>query len=109
MFDWETELRQEFDGEDGSFLITLRCGLKWDEEAYDRLVQLMKRCIADLEGMEEIPRWIANGFWFTDSFVMSWTSHPDFPREQDQAYYDDAWSEISCLAHALFVDDRAGL
>lgn len=32
-------LQQEFDGEDGSFLIQLRCNFYWDKLALERLVK----------------------------------------------------------------------
>ncbi|WP_344978752.1 hypothetical protein [Streptosporangium fragile] len=40
-------LRREFDAEDGSFLVQLRCDLQWDRQAFSRLEQAMRRVCAE--------------------------------------------------------------
>ncbi len=95
-------LRDEFAAEDGSFLIQLRCGLKWDRAAFLRLVTAMDQCCADLEGAEQVERWVADGFWYVSWFVQSWATHENFPREFPEKYYQDAFRLLFDLASYFF-------
>jgi hypothetical protein len=98
-------LRSEFDAEEGSFLLKLRCELAWDREAFSRLVGAMEQCAAAYEGREKIERWIAHGFWYVEHFVPEWTSQENFPRPDDQEYYQKACRRLSDLAYWLFFGE----
>lgn len=98
-------LRHEF--EDGAFLLQLRCDLRWDRDAFRRLVEAMEDYLQSEHDPDMIPRWIAFGFWHLDWFVKQWSSHPHFPREHPQAYYEAAWEHLNGLAFQLFLEDPA--
>jgi hypothetical protein len=98
-------LRREFAAGEGSFLLKLRCELEWDRDAFSRLVGAMERCAVAHEGRQEIERWVVNGFWYLERFVPEWTSHPDFPRLDDQGYYQEACRRLSDLAYWLFFGE----
>ncbi len=97
----EEILKREFDGEDGTFLIIARCELVWDWEAFKKLTRAMYDVAEKANNQNSIETWIANGFWFCDTWIRDWTSHPDFPRPEKQAY-EDAIELIHDLAYFLF-------
>jgi hypothetical protein len=105
MSDYKPTLRREFDAEEGTFLLRLRCDLEWDKEAFSRLVRAMEQCAVDHAGRESIERWIANGFWYTDRFVPEWSSHPGFPRPHGEWYYEAAYERLHALAYWLFFGE----
>lgn len=100
--DYESILRAEFDAEDGSFLIQLRCDLTWDRAAFSRLVAAMEACAGQHEGCSTLPRWIAEGFWYCSHFIADWSSHPSFPREHPPEYYEAAYERLHDLAFWFF-------
>ncbi len=102
---WEPTLRQEFDAHEGSFLLQLRSDRRWDGPAFSRLIEAMKQCAEAYEGNDSLPRWIAQGFWFLGVFARGTTSHPEFPREFEQPYYDEACDRLDELAHWLFFGE----
>jgi hypothetical protein len=95
-------LRQEFDAEDGSFLIQLRCDLVWDKTAFSRLVDVMHSYVSQTCDEPRVERWIANGFWYLETFVRDWTQHPSFPRVYAAEYYESAYQRLHDLAYWLF-------
>lgn len=98
-----TVLRQEFDGEPGSFLLQLRCNLEWDWTAFNRLTGAMLTYVQANEDAQQLPRWIAEGFWYLQSFVKDWSSHESFPRTHNTEYYQAAYSRLDDLASWLFT------
>jgi hypothetical protein len=98
-------LRHEFDAEDGSFLIQLRCDLEWDKTAFARLVHAMHSYVSRTSDEPKVERWIANGFWYLDMFVRDWTQHPNFPRVYPAEYYESAYRRLRRLAYWLFVGE----
>lgn len=94
-------LQQEFDAEDGSFLIQLRCDFYWDKSAFTRLTQNMYEVAKDLENQPNIPKWVANGFWYVEKFTKEWTNHPNFP-SPDQEYHEDCLELLYFLCDYLF-------
>jgi hypothetical protein len=100
----EQILKSEFDAEDGSFLLIVRCELRWDIEAFRRLTSAMYDMATKLKGSEVIPTWIANGFWYCDTWVRDWTSHRNFPRPQTD-YYDSSLQLLRDLACFLFFGE----
>ena len=101
----EEVLRAEFAAEDGSFLLQLRTDLTWDTAAFDRLTTAMLEVLRTTEYADQIPRWVAEGFWLLDTFVRDWSSHPDFPRPLPVEYYSAAYARLHDLAQWLFVGE----
>jgi tetratricopeptide (TPR) repeat protein len=95
-------LRREFYAEEGSFLIQARVRLEWDWDAFRRLTGAMYDVADEVKGQPSIETWIAEGFWFCDTWIRDHTSHPNFPRPQDDAYRD-ALALLSGLASFLFT------
>jgi hypothetical protein len=105
MEDFKPILRREFNAEEGSFLLQLRCSLVWDKAAFSRLVQAMEKCAVANKGAKKIDRWIAEGFWYLETFVPEWSSHPNFPRPHGDEYYDAAYQRLRDLSYWLFVGE----
>ena len=104
-------LRREFDAEEGSFLFQARVSLKWDWDAFRRLTSAMYHVADEVKGQPSVETWIAQVFWFCDTWIRDWTSHPDFPRPPEDAYRE-ALALLDHLAYFLFMgqspykDDR---
>jgi hypothetical protein len=49
-----------------------------------------------------IETWIAQGFWFCDTWIRDHTSHANFPRPPEEAYRD-ALKLLNNLADFLFT------
>jgi hypothetical protein len=95
-------LRREFDAEEGSFLIQARCHANWDWDAFRRLTSAMYDVADEVRGQPSIETWIAQGFWFCDTWIRAHTSHPNFPRPPEEAY-QDALELLDNLAYFLFT------
>jgi hypothetical protein len=95
-------LKSEFDAEEGSFLIQARVRLKWDWDAFRRMTSAMYDVADEVKGQSSIETWIAEGFWYCDTFIRDWTSHPNFPRPPEEAYRN-ALELLSNLASLLFT------
>src|SRR2546423_2120934 len=106
MNDYEPILRREFNAEEGSFLLQLRCSLVWDKTAFARLVIEMEKCAVAHEGQDVIARWIAEGFWYLETFVPEHSRHPAFPRPHGETYYESAYERLRDLSYWLFVGER---
>ena len=100
----EKILKSEFDGEDGSFLLIARCELRWDKVAFRHMTNAMYDVAIKFKDKTKIDQWVANGFWFCDTWVREWTSHPDFPKPGKE-YYEDSIELLHDLAYLLFVGD----
>ncbi|MFE7591615.1 hypothetical protein ACFU6K_19625 [Kitasatospora sp. NPDC057512] len=94
-------LRQEFDAEEGSFLLRLRGELEWDRAAFTRLERARAAC-KQLQEEQKLDRWIAEGFYELATWVPSWTSHPNFPRPVPDSYYEDCIERLGDLADWFF-------
>jgi hypothetical protein len=62
----------------------------------------MKDCAEAHEGVESLPRWIAEGFWYLATSVRDWSSHANFPRTFEASYYASAYQRLDDLAYWLF-------
>ncbi|HVE57025.1 MAG TPA: hypothetical protein VNB22_09365 [Pyrinomonadaceae bacterium] len=89
-------LKNEFEAEEGSFLINLR-GMDWNKNAFIRLVTAMETCCENIAGQEKLERWLAEGFWYVPQFAFDWASHPEFPKRHSAEYYKATY----CLLHEL--------
>jgi hypothetical protein len=97
-------LRCEFDAEEGSFLMQARIRLKWDWDAFRRLTSAMYDVADEVKGQPSIETWIAQGFWFCDTWIRDHTGHHDFPRPPEEAYRD-ALALLDDLAYFLFMGE----
>jgi hypothetical protein len=95
-------LRREYELADGSFLLLLRSGLVWDRVAFTRLERAMREVCAQYEDHDDLPRWMAAGFYEVSHVVAGWTSHPNFPRPQPAHYYQDCLERLGDLADWFF-------
>jgi len=95
-------LKREFDSEKGSFLILLRIELRWDWKAFRTLTHAMYDVADEVKGQPSVETWIAQGFWFCDTWIRDHTSDPNFPRPPE-ASYRDALRLIDDLAFFLFM------
>ena len=100
--DYVDVLKREFEAEEGSFLIELRCDLTWNLDSFSRLTTAMEACCRGNESNEALERWVANGFWYLSWFVAEWTRHPSFPRSHPDEYYQKAYQRLNDLAFWFF-------
>ena len=107
MDEWRDVLWREFMAVQGSFLLQIRCELTWDVDAFDRLVAAMENCRRAKTGDELIERWVAEGFWYLSWFVKDWTTHPNFPRQRVEGYYQAAYEYLDGLALGFFLDESS--
>lgn len=94
--DWRAILEYEFMAGEGSFMLQLRCG-QWDKEAHARLFLAMRECCKSHDGETRIERWIAEGFWWFDFYVM------DKYANSENEYLSNAAVNFSHLAYWLFT------
>ncbi|MFG3711819.1 hypothetical protein [Micromonospora sp. NPDC047730] len=87
---------------DGSFLLRLRCELVWDRAAFSRLEQAMRVACEQREGHDDLPRWMAEGFYEVSHFVAEWTAHSHFPRPEPAQHYQDCLERLRDLADWFF-------
>jgi hypothetical protein len=95
-------LKREFDAEEGSFLLIVRVELRWDWAAFRALTSAMFDVADAAKGGSSVETWIAHGFWFCDTWIRDWTSHPNFPRPES-ARYAEALELVHDLAYLLFL------
>jgi hypothetical protein len=99
------QLRAEFEGEDGCFLLRLRVELHWDRDAFRRLTDSMLHYLQSDRDPERIDRWVAEGFWYLNHFVKDWSSHPNFPKPLPHEYYEAAYERLYDLSYWLFMGE----
>jgi hypothetical protein len=90
-------LRREFGAEEGSFLLQLRCDLRWDKDAFTGLEQAMRRVCAQQQDRDQLDRWLIEGYWYLSEFVPGHTSHADFPRSELPGNYQAAIQRLRDL------------
>ena len=100
--DYLTTLRREFDGEEGSFILQLRCDFNWDKKTFERLAAAKLRYAEAHASDTNLERWVAEGFWFVPLFTRQWTSHPNFQRPQPDECYEAALQRLDDLASYFF-------
>lgn len=102
MEDYLEVLKHEFSAEEGSFLIQLRCNLYWDKTAFAKLTDAMKVCCQVNAANQQLERWLAEGFWYLQTFVRDWSSHPNFRKPYLPEYYEKAYTRLDDLAYWFF-------
>ncbi|MCJ8314224.1 MAG: hypothetical protein HRU38_18905 [Saccharospirillaceae bacterium] len=95
------KLRSEFEAGENSFLIKLRCELSWDWDAFYKCSSLMFDVAIIENKKQSVDMWVAQGFWFMDTWVKDWTSHEKFERPESERY-EKAILMLSELAYLLF-------
>ncbi|WP_418960194.1 hypothetical protein [Streptomyces tritici] len=95
-------LEREFRSEPGSFLLRLRCELVWDRGSFSELERAMRAVCAGMREAEELPRWLAEGYYHVATDVPSWTAHPGFPRPEPAEYYAACIERLTDLADWFF-------
>ena len=81
----------------------MRCEFTWNLDAFSRLTGAMAECCRVREGEDVLDRWEANSFWYLSWFVKQWTTHPNFPREWSNEYYERAYRRLEDLAFWYFM------
>ena len=102
--DYYKTLKNEFDGEEGSFILTLRCELQWDWSAFYRLTESMYFVATASAQKDQVNKQIANGFWFIDTWVKDYTMHENFPRPENEKYIE-ALELIHDLSYYFFFGE----
>src|SRR6185312_7056217 len=117
--EWYSILQHEFNANEGSFLLQLRCDLVWDRAAFTRLTGAMLDCCKVYDTTKDppttafpgspyydrtVPRWLAEGFWYASTFIRGHTSHPAWREKiaSDLDYYDKAYERLDDLAYWFF-------
>ena len=100
-------LEREFRFEPGSFLLGLRSDLVWDRGAFSKLEKAMRTVCEHLQDAEELPRWLAEGYYHVVTDVPPWTAHPNFPRPEPEEYYNACIERLADLADWFFRGDHA--
>jgi hypothetical protein len=85
-------------------MLSARCNLQWDWTAFRQLTHAMYDVANEIRGQDTIETWIAQGFWYCDTWIRDWTMHPNFPRPDQQAH-EEALELISNLAYFLFFGE----
>ncbi|SBT45424.1 hypothetical protein [Micromonospora auratinigra] len=109
MDDFLPVLRAEFDAEEGSFLLTVRCDLRWDRAAFSRLERAMRAACQAYADRDRLDRWLAEGFFSVATWVRDHTSHPDFPRPLPESYYEACLERLWELADWFFRGEHVYL
>jgi hypothetical protein len=95
-------LRDELEAAPGSFMLQLRCDLRWDAARFRCMTEAMLAYVRARDPEADIPRWVAEGYWYLSWYVKSWSEHPSFPRPLPAEYYNAAYERLSDLAYWLF-------
>lgn len=108
MFEWRAVLKKHFDGQDGSFLLHLREN-KWDRDSFNELIHAMKACCiehCDTEAdSNQLDRWLATGFWDTETYAQMSIAHPSFRLEHSETYYKAAIGLLHELSYWYFMGE----
>jgi hypothetical protein len=96
-------LKHEFDAGEGSFLIQARCHANWDWDAFRRLTSAMYDVADEVRGQPSIETWIAEGFWYCETWIQDWKRHPESSRPPEA--YQDAKLLVHELSYFLFVGE----
>lgn len=102
-FDWQTILKAEYEAQENTFVFQLRCGRGWDKAAYYRLFRAMLECCKAHDGRPQVERWIADLFWWLDSYPRHLVGNGKL-NEDD--YYQNAVVNFNHLTHWLFSGQR---
>ncbi len=99
---WKELLKSELYESSGAFLLKLRCDLKWSRSAFSRLIRAMYMTAFELRDEDKIDRWLTEAFRYCEFFIKDWSSHPNFPKEYSQKYYERCYKTLHDLCSLLF-------
>ncbi len=99
---WYNQLKREFHAQEGSFLLELRCDLRWNSLSFERLIKAMEACCKACAKAPQLERWMAEGFYYLPGFIKDWSAHEAFPKEQSRDYFNRAYEILDELAHWYF-------
>lgn len=102
-WDTLTVLRREFAAEEGTFLLTLRRDMQWDQAAFTRLEKAMRQACVTYAHEQTLERWMADGFYFVATWVPRITSTSRFQRPASTEYYRAAIERIQALGYWFFT------
>ncbi|WP_437071773.1 hypothetical protein [Streptomyces sp. enrichment culture] len=100
-------LQREFGSEPGSFLLGLRIDGVWDRAAFSTLEKAMRTVCERLQDAEELPRWLAEGYYVVATDVPAMTAHPAFPRTEPAGYYAACIERLTDLADWFFRGEHS--
>ncbi len=90
-------IKKEFTVEEDSFFFQLRY-LKWDKEAFSKLVEAMQICCVDMEKEEYLPRWLTRVFYKGGRWTRYMSEREAYSREYPDEYYEKACRRMEDLA-----------
>jgi hypothetical protein len=96
-------LAEEVDSPENVFLLELRPNMNWKKDCFHQLVREMYQCCEKYESKETLEKWIAEGFWYLSTFVKDWTTHPNFPKQHSNDYYEKSYILLEELAFYFFT------
>lgn len=101
------ELLYEFNGEENSFLITIRCDLEWSHAKFIKLLNTMRDYCKQKQSRDPLDKEIAQGFWFVTWFIKDWTSHSGFRNGNkfSDDYYTQSYKFIHDLSYWYFMNE----
>ena len=104
--EWRTTLAHEFKAEDGSFLLTLRIELIWDDAAFQRLTEAMAACCAATSADDHLERWVADGFYYLAIFPRGHTVHAYWTDHPQREAIDRGLERLDELAYWYFTGEQ---
>jgi hypothetical protein len=57
----------------------------------------------ELAGDEQLARWLAEGFWYADSFTTSWTTRESWQGRDDLSEIEAGRERLTALADWFFT------
>ena len=97
-------LEDHLNAKEGSFILDLRCNLKWKNESFKELLYLILEEAQKTRKDNTVSKQTVSGIWFVNDFVRNWTEHENFPKKNPQEYYDKAYK---LLNHFFYYSNRA--
>jgi hypothetical protein len=62
----------------------------------------MRWACEQVQGDQQLDRWMAEGFYYTSWYFRERISYPDFPRPEPEQHYNDCIQRIGDLADWFF-------
>lgn len=98
-------LKDELNGENGSFLLDLRTKFIWNHNAFSNLlVNLFEEC-QRTKADAYLDREISSGIWYLSTVVKDWVENRDSPKIFSQAYHKRAYELLNDLIWTYFMVD----
>ena len=98
-------LEDHLNAEEGSFLLDLRCNLKWNNESFKELLNLILEEANKTKDDKTISKQTASRIWFVNDFVKNWSEHDNFPKTNPSEYYDQAYQLLNEVTYTYFLSE----